>query len=171
MFNEEQKFPEMDAYLISKLYTDWTTAGGAVDNTVLTAANILSRFDAWMQDMDDANVPVDGRILYVTPAVDTLIKTAISRQYANGDAAIRRAVDAIDNVKKEMVPTKLMKTAYDFTTGYAVAKDAVQINMLLVHPSAVITPEKYCFAQLDAPAPAPRANTCTSRNPMTMCSS
>lgn len=152
VFNQDQKFPEMDAYLISKLYTEWTAAGGTADNTVLTADNILSRFDAWMQDMDEANVPVSGRILYVTPAVDTIIKTAVTRQYANGEAALRRAVDTIDNVKKEMVPAKLMKTKYDFTVGYAAASDAAQINMLLVHPSAVITPEKYSFAQLDAPS-------------------
>jgi hypothetical protein len=152
VFNSEQKFPEMDAYLVSKVYTDWIAAGGTADNTALTAANVLTQFDAWMQAMDDANVPVDGRILYVTPAVDTMIKTAISRQYNNGDGSIRRAVESIDNVKKEMVPTKLMKTKYDFTTGYAVDKAAVQINMLLIHPSAVITPEKYAFAQLDAPS-------------------
>lgn len=152
VFNQEQKFPEMDAYLVSKIYSDWTTAGGTADTTALTAENVLTLFDGWMQAMDDANVPVDGRILYVTPAVDTLIKTAISRQYSNGDAAIRRVVDSIDNVKKEMVPTKLMKSKYDFTTGYAVAEDAAQINMLLVHPSAVITPEKYAFAKLDEPS-------------------
>ena len=152
VFNEEQKFPEMDAYLVSKIYSDWTTAGGTADTTALTAENVLTLFDGWMQAMDDANVSVDGRILYVTPAVDTLIKTAIARQYSNGDTAIRRAVDSIDNVKVEMVPTKLMKSKYDFTTGYAVAEDAAQINMLLVHPSAVITPEKYSFAKLDEPS-------------------
>lgn len=152
VFNEEQKFPEMDAYLVSKIYSDWTTAGGTADTTALTAENVLTLFDGWMQAMDDANVSVDGRILYVTPAVDTLIKTAIARQYSNGDTAIRRAVDSIDNVKVEMVPTKLMKSKYDFTTGYAVAEDAAQINMLLVHPSAVITHEKYSFAKLDEPS-------------------
>ena len=27
VFNEEQKFPEMDAYTISKIYADWTAQG------------------------------------------------------------------------------------------------------------------------------------------------
>ncbi len=150
-FNQEQKFPEMDAYLVSKLFADWTAAGGAADTTALTIENILKTFDAWTEAMDDANVPVDGRVLYVTPAVDTIIKTAVTRQYANGDAALRRAVDSIDNVKKEMVPTKLMKTVYDFTEGYKPGVGTKQINMLLAHPSAVITPEKYSFVKLDPP--------------------
>ncbi|EQH19567.1 hypothetical protein [Clostridioides difficile] len=27
VYNEEQKFPEMDAYCISKIYADWTALG------------------------------------------------------------------------------------------------------------------------------------------------
>ena len=45
-----------------------------------------------------------------------------------------------------------MKTAYNFTTGYAPSPTADQINMFLVHPLAVITPVKYTFAQLEAPS-------------------
>jgi hypothetical protein len=45
-----------------------------------------------------------------------------------------------------------MKTVYDFTVGYVAGSGAKQINMFLGHPSAVTTPEKYAFAQLDAPS-------------------
>lgn len=154
VFNEEQKFPEMDAYLVSKVYSDWTEAGGAADTTVLTEANILSVFDAFMQAMDEANAPATGRILYVTPPVKTLLKNAekVARYIQNGDAAINRAVRSLDEVQIESVPSKLMKTVYDFTEGYAEGAGAKQINMFLVHPSAVITPEKYSFAQLDEPS-------------------
>ena len=154
VFNEEQKFPEMDAYLVSKVYADWLAAGGTADTTALTVDNVLSKFDAWMEAMDDANVPGTGRILYTTPAVKTLLKQAkeISRFVQNGDAAINRAVRSLDEVKIESVPSALMKTVYDFTEGWKTGAGAKQINMLLIHPSAVITPEKYAFAQLDAPS-------------------
>ena len=154
VFNEEQKFPEMDAYLVSKIFADWAAAGGTADTTALTVDNILSQFDAWMEAMDDANVPGTGRILYVTPAINTLLKQAkeISRFVQNGDAAINRAVRSLDEVKIESVPSALMKTVYDFTEGWKAGAGAKQINMLLIHPSAVITPEKYAFAQLDAPS-------------------
>ena len=151
VFNEEQKFPEMDAYLVSKVYADW---GGAADTTVLTADNILTVYDDWMAEMDDKNVPATGRILYVTPAINKLINQAkeITRFIQNGDSAVKRAVRSLDEVQIEKVPSALMKTVYDFTEGYAVGAGAKQINMLLIHPSAVITPEKYTFAQLDAPS-------------------
>lgn len=154
VFNEEQKFPEMDAYLISKLYADWITAGGTTDNTDLTIDNILSVFDGYMVAMDEANVPKVGRILYTTPAIKSVLKNAkeLSRSIKNGESAISRAVASLDEVQIEDVPSALMKTAYDFTEGWKDGAGAKQINMALVHPSAVITPEKYTFAQLDAPS-------------------
>lgn len=154
VFNEEQKFPEMDAYLVSKLYADWLAAGMAADTTALTVENVLTVFDGYMQAMDEANVPKVGRMLYVTPAVNTLLKNAkdLNRFIQNGDENVRRAVASLDEVKIESVPSALMKTLYDFTEGWKTGTGAKQINMLLAHPSAVITPEKYTFAQLDAPS-------------------
>lgn len=153
-FNEEQKFPEMDAYLVSKLYTDWTAAGCTADTTVLTVENVLLTFDSWMEKMDEARVPKSGRMLYVRPAIKTMLKNAkeLTRLVQNGDENIRRAVASLDEVKIESVPSVLMKTVYDFTEGWKEGAGAKQINMMLVHPSAVITPEKYAFAQLDAPS-------------------
>ena len=45
-----------------------------------------------------------------------------------------------------------MKTKYTFTNGYAVDVEAKQINMLLIHPTTVITPEKYEFVGTEAPS-------------------
>lgn len=154
VMNEEQKFPEMDAYLVSKVYADWLAAGGAADTTAITTLNVLALFDAYMTAMDEANVPGTGRILYATPAIKTMLKQAkeITRTVQNGDSAINRAVRSLDEVQIESVPSALMKTVYNFTTGWTAGVGAKQINMLLIHPSAVITPEKYAFAQLDAPS-------------------
>lgn len=154
VFNEEQKFPEMDAYLVSKVYTDWTELDMTADTTELTEDNILNIFDSYMEAMDEANVPRNGRILYMTPASHGILKRAIerARQVQNGDANIRRAVESVDEVQIERVPSGLMKTVYDFTEGYKEGVGAKQIRMLLIHPSAVITPEKYAFAQLDTPS-------------------
>lgn len=172
VFNEEQKFPEMDAYLISKLYKDWTTsivgdsahgsyAGKTADTTVLTSANVLGVFDDLMLAMDNARVPANGRILYVTHEVNQLLKNAQidanntlarSIDVESGPNAIDRRVNRLDEVQVIGVPAILMKTAYNFTTGWAPANGASQINMFLVHPTAVITPVSYTFSQLDAPS-------------------
>lgn len=157
VFNEEQKFPEMNAYLISKIYADWTDMGKTADDTVLTDENVLEVFDQMMEEMDDKRVPRAGRILYVTPEVRTLINNA-KQIYRHIDlntasSAIKRGISAIDEVKvAESVPSDMMKTLYDFTEGWSVADGAKQINMVLIHPLAVITPISYEFAQLDPPS-------------------
>ena len=157
VFNETQKFPEKDAYLVSKIYGDFITAGGSVDKTALTTENVLSVFDTMMTNMDEANVPAVGRILYTTPVVKTLLKNAqgiVRNITVNGsnDKELNRLVDRLDEVKIVSVPSTLMKTAYTFSDGYAVASGAGQINMFLVHPTSIITPEKYEFAGTEAPS-------------------
>lgn len=157
VYNEEQKFPEMNAYLISKLYADWTGGGKSADTTALTDENVLPVFDAMMKNMDEKRVPRAGRILYVTPDTRTLIQNAKqiyrTMDLSSASAAVKRAITAIDEVEiPESVPSDLMKTLYDFTEGWAVDDDADQINMFLVHPQAVITPTSYEFAQLDPPS-------------------
>lgn len=163
VFNEEQKFPEMDAYLISKIYHDWTTSisaegyvGKTADTTVLTINNILGVFDQLMLNMDNARVPANGRILYVTNETAVLIKNAekISRSIdvESGPNAVDRRVNRLDEVQIIRVPATLMKTAYDFTVGWTPDESADQINMFLVHPNAVITPVSYTFSRLDQPS-------------------
>jgi hypothetical protein len=155
VFNEEQKFPEKDAYTVSKIFADWTAEGKVADTTALTVDNILVVFDKLMEAMDEALVPSTGRLLYVTPAVKTLLKSASNiglSKSVEHQANINRVVDRLDEVKLITVPSFLMKTAYDFNTGFAPSETAKQINMFLVHPSAILTPNKYAFVGMEAPA-------------------
>ena len=156
VFNEEQKFPEKDAYTISKIYADWTAEGKQADKTALTVDNVLIVFDKLMEAMDEALVPSNGRLLYVTPAVKTLLKQAsqigLSRNVQTGANTINRVVDRLDEIKLISVPSFLMKTAYNFTTGFEPSASAKQVNLFLVHPSAILTPNKYAFVGMEAPA-------------------
>ena len=156
VFNEEQKFPEMDAYTVSKIYSDWTALGNTADTTVITSQNALSIFDKLMLNMDNARVPVQGRILYVTNEVKYILKEAekISRSIdvTDNNNTINRIVNRLDEVEVIGVAAPLMKTQYDFTQGWTPAVGAKQINMFLVHPAAVITPVSYTFSQIDEPS-------------------
>lgn len=157
VFNTEQKIPEMDKYLASKLYSEFTLFGGQSNKEVLTVDNVLSVFDKMMEDMDEAEVPQEGRILYVTPAIKTLLKNAEKIQRTldvKGDSAssINRNLRSLDDVTIVSVPTSRMKTAYNFTSGAIPAAGAGQINIILIHPTAVITPQKYDFVDLAAPS-------------------
>jgi len=156
-FETEQAIPETDAYRLSKIYADYkTTFSKTTDTTVLTKDNVLTVFDGWMEAMDDAGVPEDGRILYCLAAVQTLIKNAsqVARQIqADGaaDGAINRTIRSLDNVKIKTVPAGRFKTAYDFTEGFVPAVGALQMNMMLVHPKSIIAADKHSAIYLWAP--------------------
>ena len=156
VFNEEQRFPEMDAYTVSKIFQDWETQGMNADTTELSVNNVLQVFDNLMLKMDNARVPANGRILYVTHEVKKILNNAdkISRSLdvSSGPNAIDRRVNRLDEVQVIGVPAVLMKTLYKFTQGWEPAGGADQINMFLVHPLAVITPVSYTFSRLDAPS-------------------
>lgn len=156
-FEEEQAIPEKDSYRFSKLLAEanaYKAAGAVVDNTVLDASNILQWFDEQMAVMDDLSVPQEGRILYLTAAMQKLLKSAegITRTLSVGAAGvIDRRVHGLDDVVLKTVPSARFKTKYNFTDGCVPAADAKQINMILVHPSCVISRDKYAYMKLFTP--------------------
>lgn len=157
VFEEEQAIPEKDSYRFSKLLTEaekYKAKGAQVDTTVITKANILEWFDEHMEMMDDASVPEDGRVLYMTAAMKKLTKEAdgITRTMSVGAAGvINRKVHTLDDVQIKTVPSGRFKTAYDFTDGCKPAGTAKQINIILVHPSCVISRDKYAYMKLFTP--------------------
>ena len=149
-FIEHQKVPEMDAYLAAKLAGFVTR-----DTTALTAATILDTWDGYLERLADARVPRDRIHAYVTPAVHTLLKQAagVSRflDVGGGERGVNRNVSALDGVAIHIVPSDIMKTAFVFTEGWAVAENANQINMILLDPEAVAAPVKYETSMISPP--------------------
>lgn len=156
VMNEEQKFPEMDAEMITELYALKNAIEAVTPDDVLTLANVLTKFDAMMDKMDEARVPAAGRLLYADTYTKTLIDTAkeAARNLSATDTAVARSLDRIGEVEIIGVPTSVMKSKFTFkdTDGFEVASDAKAVKMLLVHPSAVIPVISYDFAELGAPS-------------------
>lgn len=154
-FEEEQAIPEKDSYRFSKLHAELTTYSGVIDTTAITVANFLDKFDDLMEAMDEAGVPEEGRILYVTPKMNKIVKKAegIERSIdvSGGANAVNRKVHSLDDVTIKMVPAARMKTAYDFTNGCVPAESAKQINFILIHPSCVVCRDKYAYIKLFTP--------------------
>ena len=150
-FNELQKIPEMDAYMASKLVSFVATP----DTTALTAANILQKWDDFLAAMTDARVNRDRVLTYMTPAVYKLLKqaTGMTRfiEVTNGIRDVDRNIARLDGVKITEVPSDIMKTAFDFTTGFAPATGAKGVNLIMVDPMAVAAPVKYETSMMSAP--------------------
>jgi len=151
-FESEFAIPETDAYRFSKLYADFTALGSTVDSTVLSAENVLDVFDGYMQAMTEKEVPLDGRILYITPVVCKYLKQAANVQHSihvdNNSGKVERNIYMLDGVQIVETAPGRMKTAYDFSDGFKPATGAQQIQMMLVHPKSVLAVNKHSYIKL-----------------------
>ena len=155
-FVEQQKVPEMDAFIASKL-ASFAAAFGGTSTQSLTSSTILTEWDNALKYMVNQRVNRDRVICYITPDAYTLLKqaTGVTRfiEVTSGIRDVDRNIARLDGVQVIETPDDMMKTAYDFTEGWAVATaTAQQINFVLVDPEAVAFPVKYETAMVSAPS-------------------
>lgn len=161
VFVREELFPEQDKFMASKLYSEVGTASASNlresgTYPVATAQNILDEFDNIMALMDDDEVPEEGRILYVNPTIRKTLKgiANATRQVGTTQSQeqVNRIISLLDNVTIVTVPSSRLYSAYDFTDGAVPAVGAETINMILVHPKAVLAPIKVDSVYIDEPS-------------------
>lgn len=149
-FVEFQKIPEMDAFLSTVLY-----AANTPDTTALTAANILTVWDGYLEALTNARVPHSRVVAYASPGTYKLLKEAagLTRfiDVGTGERGVDRNVSRLDTIKLREVPADLMKSAYVFTDGWAAGTGAKQMNLILVDTEAIAAPVKYETSMISAP--------------------
>ena len=152
VFNEQQKVPEMDAYMSMKL-AGFAGAFGGTSTESLTSATILTEWDKALEYMTNQRVNRDRVRCKITPTAYKLLKqaTGMTRfiEVTNGIRDVDRNIARLDGVTVEEVPADMMKTAYTFTTGWAIDTDhAQQINFLLYDPESIAAPIVYDVAMM-----------------------
>ena len=155
-FEKTQAIPELDCYTFSKLYTEAKRVGAKISNTAITTANILSDFDANIEAMEEAGVPLERVIMYCTPAFKTKLKNAegIQRtlEVSGGAKNIDRRVRSLDDISTiKTAPASRLKTAFDFTEGFQVASAGQQINYIMIDPEAQVSRVKYSYIKAFTP--------------------
>ncbi|KXA25047.1 capsid protein [Lactobacillus gasseri] len=168
-YNLDSKMPEKDREMFSKLFSQRQAANtsegldqnAGIHSESLDATNVLKAYDQMMRNFDRARIPVQGRILYVDTGTYYMLKEAeaVNRTIIVGDPQnINRSVRSLDEVTLVAVPEDLFQTKFDFTNGSKTVTDAKQIKMMLIYNGVQISPEKYDFVGLDAPAAANSGN-------------
>ena len=152
VFNELQKVPEQDAYMSMKL-AGFAAVHGGTSTESLTSSTILAEWDKAIEYMTNQRVNRDRVKCKMTPAAYKLLKqaTGVTRfiEVTNGVQAVDRNVAKLDGVEIMEVPADMMKTAYTFTTGWAVnTATAQQINFVLYDPDAIAAPIVYDVAMM-----------------------
>ena len=143
--------PEVDAIRFAR----WST-GSKVANrayaTLSSGANLVTAIDAGTVKLDEASVPSDGRILFLTPAMYSLLKSAVweKRMYVDGKDDIGREVVRFDTMRVIKVPQNR------FYSGCSVGSDGftntgAQLNFLIIHPTAVFAVTKHTAIKASDP--------------------
>lgn len=154
VFNELQKIPEQDAYMSMKL-AGFAAIHGGVSTVSLDASSILGEWDKALEYMTNQRVNRDRVKCKITPAAYKLLKqaTGMTRfiEVTNGVQNVDRNIAKLDGVEIMEVPADMMKTAYTFTSGWAVdVANAQQINFILYDPDAIAAPIVYDVSMMSA---------------------
>ena len=123
----EVVIPEVDKRIYSVMAAN---AGTKAEAAELTAANIYAKILAGSETLDDNEIPETNRVLVCTPAVYTLIKTAIGETaYNDVDASMRAlgVVGRLDGMAVVKVPASRLPANFGF---------------MIAHPSATVAPVK-----------------------------
>ena len=142
--------PETDALRFAT-YSKAASDSMKTAENISTGAGAVAAIDLATEKLDDAEVPYEGRILFVSPAIYRLIKSGITRMVMNGDNNIDFNVDFYDDMRVITVPSGRFNTAvtllepdsHDDVGGYTATGST--INFLIIHPSAIM--QANCFTE------------------------
>ena len=153
-FERTAVVPEIDAYRFAKYAAG---AGTTVTGTLSNSDDIPALITTAQAAMDDKEVPYEGRILFVNPTIYGYLKNDITRYVDNSATDINRTVEMYDTLRVIRVPSGRFNTVCTLaaptdassTGGYTAA--GVDINFMIVHPSAVMQVIKHQIPRVFSP--------------------
>ena len=155
-FERTKVIPEMDAYRFAK-YASGAAVGNVKTETLSAGAATIASIDDATAQLDDAEVPYEGRILFVNPTTYKLIKGGVTRMVMNGENNVNYNVEIYNDMRLITVPSGRFNTAVTINApttsagagGYTASGDA--INYMIVHPSAVLQVVKHAVPRTFSP--------------------
>ena len=137
--------PEVDAYRFAQ-YASGAAAGNVVTETLSAGAATVASIDSASVALDNAEVPYEGRVLFVSPAVYGLLRGGITRLVPNGEKDVNNMIEVYNDMRVIRVPQPRFQTAITLNApttssgagGFAPATGASAINYMIIHPSAVL---------------------------------
>lgn len=155
-FERTQVIPELDAYRFAK-YASGAAAAQVITETLSAGAATIASIDTATAALDNAEVPYEGRILFVNPNTYKLIKSGVTRMVMNGENNVNYNVEMYNDMRLITVPSGRFNTAVTINApttsaaagGYTASGDA--INYMIIHPSAVLQVVKHAIPRIFSP--------------------
>lgn len=144
-----QVAPEVDAYRFAK-YAGWSGISTVSEAALSTAADVLAAFDAAMLQLNNDEVPAEGRILFISSALHQLLNASLSRTLST-ETGVDRRLRELDQVRIVPVPQSRFYTQVTLNAGASssaggytkTSSTGRDINFMLLHPTAVLQASKH----------------------------
>ena len=148
--------PETDALRFAT-YANGAASGNKDTESLATSAATIASIDDATAALDDAEVPYEGRVLFVNPTIYKLIKGGITRMVMNDDRNVNYNVEIYNDMRVITVPSGRFNTeitlaqpdSHDDAGGYTATGST--INYMIVHPSAVMQAVKLAMPRIFSP--------------------
>lgn len=148
--------PEADAFTFATIAGLTGISKVNSGATLSTGADVMAALKVALDQMDDDEVPEEGRLLYITPANLSAIKamdTTKSREILEGFSKVIKvpqsrfytAIDLYDGVTNTQGGTD------ERIGGYAKASAGKDINFMVIHPSAILKSDKHVASDIITP--------------------
>ena len=145
--------PELDAYRFAKYARapGFSTAAAAK----LDKDTIIPAFDEAARQMDEDEVPQEGRVLYISSDLKPVLNSALTRMYGS-DAAVNTTLNGYNGMTIKYVPKTRFYTGITLNDGstnwgYGKASSASDINFMVVYPPAILQVEKLALPKIFTP--------------------
>lgn len=157
-FERTEVIPEIDAYRFSVYAAATsTTVGNLVNETLTAGAATVASIDGATAALDDAEVPNEGRILFVNPTTYRYLKGGITRYTMNRENNVNYNVEMYNDMQVITVPSGRFHTSV--TVNAPTTSDGVGgitaggqiMNYMIVHPSAVMQVVKHTVPRIFSP--------------------
>lgn len=145
--------PEIDAYTFAKIASAEGIQTASAD--VGEDTNVAKLIDKADAALNEAEVPTEGRILFMSePAYGTLVGNT-TRSIMNGEGALNNGITSYNGKTIIRVPANRFNTAITMATngagGYTPTAGGNKINFMLLHPSAVTKITKHVKPRIFSP--------------------
>ncbi len=142
--------PELDAFRFAKyagISGISTVAGAALS----TGADVISALRAATNKMDEDEVPLEGRILYITPTLYGLVQDLDTTKSKEVLGRFAKVVQVPQTRFYTAIDQKDGTTTGETAGGYAKASGGVNINFMIVHKAAAIQYTKHLDVKTISP--------------------
>lgn len=135
--------PEIDAIRFRD-YSKNAADSMKTAESISTGSAAVAAIDLGTEKLDNAEVPYEGRILFLNPTMYKYLKAGITRYTMNGENGIDYNVEMYNDMRVITVPAGRFNTAitlaqpeaHDGAGGYTATGST--INFMIIHPTAIM---------------------------------